>query len=68
MTEIEPPPVDHPLRRHPRAVLTPHMGFYSVEALVELQRRAAEEVARALRNEPPDRAVNPEVVAARGHA
>lgn len=63
VTEVEPPPRDHPLRSHPRAVLTPHMGFYSVEAQHELQRRAAEEVARALRREPPSRPVNPEVVA-----
>jgi D-3-phosphoglycerate dehydrogenase / 2-oxoglutarate reductase len=62
VTEVEPPPADHPLRRHPRAVLTPHMGFYSVEAQAELQRRAAEEVARALAGEPPDRPVNPEVL------
>jgi D-3-phosphoglycerate dehydrogenase / 2-oxoglutarate reductase len=61
--ETEPPPPDHPLRTHPRAVLTPHMAFYSVEAQAELQRRAAEEVARALRGDPPDRPVNPEVVA-----
>jgi len=58
VTEEEPPPTDHPLRTHPRAVLTPHMAFYSVEAQAELQRRAAEEVARALRGEPPDRPVN----------
>jgi D-3-phosphoglycerate dehydrogenase len=63
VTETEPPPADHPLRTHPRAVLTPHMAFYSVEAQAELQRRAAEEVARALRGDPPDRPVNPEVVA-----
>jgi D-3-phosphoglycerate dehydrogenase / 2-oxoglutarate reductase len=62
VTEVEPPPADHPLRRHPRAVVTPHMGFYSVEAQAELQRRAAEEVARALAGEPPDRPVNPEVL------
>jgi D-3-phosphoglycerate dehydrogenase / 2-oxoglutarate reductase len=65
VTETEPPPADHPLRRHPRAVLTPHMAFYSVEAQAELQRRAAEEVARALTGEPPDRPVNPEVLSAR---
>ena len=62
VTEIEPPPEDHPLRIHPRAILTPHMGFYSVEAVQELQRRAAEEVARALRGEAPDRPVNAEVL------
>jgi D-3-phosphoglycerate dehydrogenase len=64
VTEAEPPPPDHPLRSHPRAVLTPHMAFYSVEAQAELQRRAAEEVARTLTGEPPDRPVNPEVLAA----
>jgi D-3-phosphoglycerate dehydrogenase len=63
VTEAEPPPADHPLRGHPRAVLTPHMAFYSVEAQAELQRRAAEEVARRFRGEPPDRPVNPEVLA-----
>ena len=62
VTEIEPPPEDHPLRTHPRAVLTPHMGFYSIEAVQELQRRAAEEIARSLRDEAPDRPVNPEVL------
>jgi len=64
VTEEEPPPLDHPLRRHPRAILTPHMGFYSIEAQQELQRRAAEEVVRALTGEAPDRPVNPEVLAA----
>jgi D-3-phosphoglycerate dehydrogenase len=63
VTEAEPPPADHPLRSHPRAVLTPHMAFYSVEAQAELQRRAAEEVARRFMGEPPDRPVNPEVLA-----
>lgn len=61
VAETEPPPPDHPLRNHSLAVLTPHMSFYSIEAQAELQRRAAEEVARALRGEPPDRPVNPEI-------
>jgi D-3-phosphoglycerate dehydrogenase len=65
VAEEEPPSPDHPLRSHPRAVLTPHMAFYSVEAQAELQRRAAQEVARALSGEPPDRPVNPEVLATR---
>jgi D-3-phosphoglycerate dehydrogenase len=58
VTEPEPLPSDHPLRRHPRAVITPHTAFYSVEAQADLQRRAAEEVARALRGEPPRCPVN----------
>ena len=32
VTEPEPLPSDHPLRSHPRAVITPHASFYSAEA------------------------------------
>jgi len=58
VTEVEPLPADHPLRRHPRALITPHMAFYSEEAEHELRQRAAEEVARAVRGEPPRCPVN----------
>lgn len=58
VVEPEPLPTDHPLRDHPRAILTPHMAFYSVQAEQELQRRAAEEVARALRGQPAQNPVN----------
>lgn len=58
VTEIEPLEPDHPLRSHPRALITPHMAFYSVEAKAELKRRAAEEVVRAIRGEPPRCPVN----------
>lgn len=52
VTEVEPLPRDHPLRADRRVLITPHMGFYSVEALVELRTRVAREVAAALRGEP----------------
>ncbi|HLH68581.1 MAG TPA: C-terminal binding protein [Candidatus Dormibacteraeota bacterium] len=65
VTEVEPLPPDHPLRRHPRALITPHMAFYSEEAEHELRRRAAEEVARAIRGEPPRCPVN--APGSRGH-
>jgi D-3-phosphoglycerate dehydrogenase len=58
VTEVEPLPADHPLRRHPRAIVTPHMAFYSLEAQQELRRRVADEVARAIRGEPPRCPVN----------
>jgi D-3-phosphoglycerate dehydrogenase len=58
VTDPEPLPDDHPLRTHPRAVITPHTAFYSVQAQEELQRRAAEEVVRALRGEAPRCPVN----------
>lgn len=38
----EPPRPDHPLLRHPRALLTPHAAFYSGAAEVELRRKAAQ--------------------------
>jgi D-3-phosphoglycerate dehydrogenase len=58
VTEPEPLPAGHPLRTHPRAIVTPHMSFYSEEAQAELQRRAVEEVVRALTGEPPRCPVN----------
>jgi D-3-phosphoglycerate dehydrogenase / 2-oxoglutarate reductase len=57
VTEPEPLPDGHPLRDHPRAIVTPHRAFYSVEAQAELQRRAVEEVVRALNGEAPHRPV-----------
>lgn len=38
---VEPIATDHPLARHPRALLTPHAAFYSTAAEVELRRKAA---------------------------
>jgi D-3-phosphoglycerate dehydrogenase len=63
VTEPEPLPADHPLRRDPRVLITPHTAFYSEESQLELQRRAAEEVARVLRGERPENPRNPEVLA-----
>ena len=62
VTEPEPLPEAHPLRNHPRALITPHMAFHSVEATEELQRRAATEVRRVLSGEIPSRPVNPQVL------
>ena len=58
----EPPPPDHPLRQAPNMILTPHLAFYSRESVIELQTKAAEEVARALKGEPPRSPVNREVL------
>jgi D-3-phosphoglycerate dehydrogenase len=40
----EPPPDDHPLLTHPRALITPHVAWYSAEAEVELRRKAAQNI------------------------
>ena len=47
----EPMPVDHGLRFHPNAILTPHAAFYSEQSLQNLQRLASEEALRAGRGE-----------------
>ena len=64
VTEVEPLPEGHPLRGHPRAVITPHMAFYSAEAQMELQRRAAESIVDVLGGKEPRNPVNPEVLPA----
>jgi D-3-phosphoglycerate dehydrogenase len=66
VTEPEPLPVDHLLRTHPCAVITPHIAFHSEEAQDELQRLVADEVARALTGEPPRSPVNPDALAGVG--
>jgi len=40
----EPPPSDHPLLTHPRALITPHVAWYSTEAELELRRKAAQNI------------------------
>lgn len=58
----EPPPADSPLRGRDNVILTPHIAFYSEESLVELQTKAAQEVARVLAGKSPRYPVNPEVL------
>jgi D-3-phosphoglycerate dehydrogenase len=58
------PPVNSPLFGRDNVILTPHTSFYSVEALEELQTKAAEEVVRVLSGEAPRNPVNPEALKA----
>jgi D-3-phosphoglycerate dehydrogenase len=53
----EPPPAHHPLLTHPRALLTPHVAWYSEEAEVELRRRAAGNVVSWAATGRPDHVV-----------
>jgi D-3-phosphoglycerate dehydrogenase / 2-oxoglutarate reductase len=46
--ETEPPPPDHPLVSHPRAIVTPHMAYYSPRSIVELRRLAATRLVTSL--------------------
>ena len=50
----EPVPRDSPLLRHPRAILTPHAAFYSLEAEKELRRKAAQNIITWLATGKPE--------------
>jgi D-3-phosphoglycerate dehydrogenase len=50
---VEPLAKDSALRGRDNVILTPHTGFYSVEALDELQTKCATDVARVLSGEKP---------------
>ena len=56
------PPVDSPLVGRDDVVITPHTSFYSEESLLELQRKAAEEVVAVLSGRSARNPVNPGVV------
>src|SRR6267142_4510346 len=58
------PPTSSPLFGRNNVILTPHTSFYSVEALEELQTKAAEEVVRVLSGQAPRNPVNPDVLKA----
>ena len=47
-----------PHRRLPILIVTPHMAYYSEEALAESQRKAATQVIKVLTGEKPDYQVN----------
>ena len=53
----EPPPHDHPLLTHPRALITPHVAWYSAEAEIELRRKAAQNIVDWARTGRPTYAV-----------
>jgi D-3-phosphoglycerate dehydrogenase len=56
------PPSASPLFGRQNVIFTPHTSFYSVESLVDLQRKAAQEVVRVFTGNMPLNAVNPEVL------
>jgi D-3-phosphoglycerate dehydrogenase len=56
------PPSSSPLFGRENVILTPHMSFYTVESLVDLQTKGTEEVVRVITKHPPRNPVNPEVL------
>ena len=61
----EPPAENHPLLRLDNVILTSHVAFVSDEALLDLQRLAAEEARRVLVGDPPRSALNLEPLTGR---
>jgi len=60
-TDPEPLPNPHPLRERENVIITPHVAWYSEQALVGLQAGAPREVRRVLIGEWPVNVVNPAV-------
>jgi D-3-phosphoglycerate dehydrogenase len=56
------PPAGSPLLGRENVIITPHTSFYSEESLLELQRKAAEEVVAVLSGREPRNAVNPDAL------
>jgi D-3-phosphoglycerate dehydrogenase len=55
-------PRGHPLLAQPNLVATPHVAFFSEESVLELEVKAAENVAAVLSGRRPAHVVNPEVL------
>ncbi len=57
----EPPPADHPLLREERALVTPHVAWYSEESLHACMVQGMDEILRAVSGKRPRHVVNPEI-------
>ncbi len=60
--EVEPMPGGHPLAGLDNVILAPHAGWYSEGSIVELKRKVATSVRRALEGQIPAAVANPEVL------
>jgi D-3-phosphoglycerate dehydrogenase len=60
--EPEQLPPTHPLLAQRSLIATPHVAFYSEESVLELEVKAAENVAAILEGRRPENVVNPEVL------
>jgi D-3-phosphoglycerate dehydrogenase len=60
--DVEPLPVDHPLRSAPNVVMTPHLAGASQQVVRNACRMVAAEADRHRRGEPPAHCANPDVL------
>ncbi|MBH5317994.1 phosphoglycerate dehydrogenase [Paenibacillus sp. GSMTC-2017] len=56
--EVEPPAEDHPFLKHPKIIVTPHLGASTIEAQENVAIDVSEQVLHILRDEPFTNAVN----------
>jgi D-3-phosphoglycerate dehydrogenase / 2-oxoglutarate reductase len=61
--DVEPLPTDHPLRRAPHVVMTPHLAGASRAVAERASRMVAAEAGRWLRGQAPLHCANPDVLA-----
>ncbi|MEM0038261.1 MAG: NAD(P)-dependent oxidoreductase [Zestosphaera sp.] len=60
--EVEPLPPDNPLLKLDNVILTPHIAWFTEEALQRLEYTAVEEAIRILKGELPKNLVNKDVL------
>ena len=58
----EPPPKDHPLIKHPKVIVTPHLGAATEEAQEKVAIQIAHQIADALKERAIVGAVNAEIL------
>lgn len=61
--DTEPPPIEHPIFRHPNVLATPHASAWVEETFEAIARTGAENLWEAFSGEIPRFAVNPTVLA-----
>jgi glyoxylate reductase len=62
VTDPEPLPADHPLLRHPRTIVAPHIASATPVTRDQMATLAAQNLLAVLRGETPPRCLNPEVL------
>lgn len=61
----EPPSLHHPFQALQNVILTPHVAFYSEQAIEEVEQKAATNIVTMFRGEVPGDVVNPAVFESR---